>query len=73
MKHRLQLKTGNRELTGADFSWVDESEIVSRSSPGDLVRVVRSEYGDAFGRIVGALRTTGGRWMWARRPRSASS
>lgn len=38
VKHRIQLKTGNRELTGADFMWVDETEIVSRSTPGDLDR-----------------------------------
>jgi phosphate transport system permease protein len=59
VKHRIQLKTGNRELTGADFSWVDESEIVSRSIPGDLVRVVRTEYGDAFGRVTGAVAADG--------------
>jgi phosphate transport system permease protein len=56
---RLQLKTGNRELTRADFLWVDESAIVSISQPEDLVRVVRSEYGDAFGRIVRAYRDDG--------------
>ncbi len=59
VKHRIQLKTGNRELTGADFVWVDESEIVSRSTPRDLVRVVRTEYGDAFGRIAAALAADG--------------
>jgi phosphate transport system permease protein len=53
--YRLQLKTGNRELTRADFLWVDEAAIVSQSQPEDLVRVVRTEYGDAFGRIVGAV------------------
>ena len=51
---RLQMKTGNRELNRADFMWVDESAVVRRTQPEDLVRVVRSEYGDAFGRIVGA-------------------
>ena len=59
VRHRIQLKTGNRELTGADFSWVDESEILSRSTPGDLVRVVRTEYGDAFGRIAAAVAADG--------------
>ncbi len=55
-RFRLQLKTGNRELTRADFMWVDEAEIIGRSTPGDLVRVVRTEYGDAFGRITEAIR-----------------
>ncbi len=57
--HRIQLKTGNRELTRADFLWVDEAEIVEESQPEDLVRVVRTEYGDAFGRIEGAFREDG--------------
>jgi len=59
VKHRIQLKTGNRELTGADFVWVDEADIESRSTPGDLVRVVRTEYGDAFGRIAAAVAADG--------------
>jgi phosphate transport system permease protein len=53
--HRVQLKVGNREVTGADFLWVDEAEILDATTPTDLVRVVRSEYGDAFGRIVSAV------------------
>jgi phosphate transport system permease protein len=57
--HRIQLKVGNRELTRADFEWIDESEIVGRSTPDDLVRVVRTEYGDAFGRIIGASAVDG--------------
>ena len=57
--HRVQLKVGNRELTRSDFVWLDEAEIVGRSTPEDLVRVVRSEYGDAFGRIVRAVGADG--------------
>jgi phosphate transport system permease protein len=57
--HRVQLKVGNRELTRADFVWIDESEILARSTPDDLVRVVRTEYGDAFGRIVAAFSADG--------------
>ncbi len=57
--HRIQLKVGNRELTRADFVWIDESEILTRSTPDDLVRVVRTEYGDAFGRIVEAYGADG--------------
>ncbi|MFV2071743.1 MAG: phosphate ABC transporter permease PstA [Thermoanaerobaculales bacterium] len=58
-EHRIQLKVGNREITGADFLWVDEAAVRSRTTPEDLVRVVRSEYGDAFGRIVGATAADG--------------
>jgi len=53
--HRVQLKVGNRETTRADFLWVDEAVILDSTTPADLVRVVRSEYGDAFGRIVAAV------------------
>jgi phosphate transport system permease protein len=59
LEGRLQLKTGNRELTRADFFWVDEAAIVSSAQPPELVRIVRSEYGDAFGRIVGAVNESG--------------
>jgi phosphate transport system permease protein len=58
-EYRLQLKTGNRELTREDFLWIDEAMIVRSSRPDDLVRVVRSEYGDAFGRIARAYRDDG--------------
>jgi phosphate transport system permease protein len=53
--HRVQLKVGNREVTRDDFLWLDEAEIVDSTTSADLVRVVRSEYGDAFGRIVAAV------------------
>jgi len=57
--YRVKLKTGNRELTRSDFMWIDEAAIAANSQPEDLVRVVRSEYGDAFGRIVAAYRDDG--------------
>ena len=57
--YRLQYKVGNRDLDGRDFIWLDEAEIRSRHQPEDLVRIVRSEYGDAFGRIVGAETAAG--------------
>jgi len=57
--YRLQFKVGNRDLDGRDFFWIDEGQIRARSLPGDLVRIVRSEYGDAFGRIVGAISPDG--------------
>jgi phosphate transport system permease protein len=57
--YRLQFKVGNRDLDGRDFVWIDEGQIRARSLPGDVVRIVRSEYGDAFGRIVGAISSDG--------------
>ena len=53
MKHRrLQMKLGNRDIGGADFRWVNESEIASRQIPQDAVYVERREYGPFIGRPV---------------------
>jgi len=59
--YRLKLKVGNRDLTGRDFLWVSENEVRARTRSRDLVRIIRTEYGDAFGRIVGARYADGGR------------
>ncbi len=45
LRHRVQLKVGNRDLYGFDFKWVDESEVVKRDTPSGLFLVERSEYG----------------------------
>ena len=49
---RVQLKLGNRDFTGTDFRWIDESTIAAREYPGDVVYVERREYGPFIGRIV---------------------
>ncbi len=49
---RLQLKLGNRDLTGTDFRWVDEDQIRAREQPRDAVYVERREYGPFIGRPV---------------------
>jgi len=57
--HRLRFKVGNRDLDGHDFRWVDEARVTRRSRPADLIRFERSEYGDAFGRVVAATAPDG--------------
>ena len=53
LKHRrLQMKLGNRDVSGADFRWVNEVEIASRQTPEDAVYVERREYGPFIGRPV---------------------
>jgi phosphate transport system permease protein len=47
--HRIQLKVGNRDLSGADFRWIDESQITNRSQPREAVYVERREYGPFIG------------------------
>ena len=47
-KHRVQLKTGNREL-GSDFRWLREDEVTGWEIPDGAVAVERREYGPFFG------------------------
>ena len=49
---RIQLKVGNRDLTGVDFLWVDEDEIQGRSRPADAVMLERLEWGNFYGHMV---------------------
>ena len=49
---RLRLKTGNRDLTGLDFRWVEESAIAARERPRDAVLLERLEWGNFHGRAV---------------------
>jgi phosphate transport system permease protein len=51
-KFRIQMKLGNRDLTGADFRWVNEDEIASRERPADAFYVERREYGPLIGTPV---------------------
>ena len=48
---RIQIKVGNRDLFGADFRWIDEPAIASRSWPSDAVYVERREYGPFIGTV----------------------
>lgn len=52
---RIQLKVGNRDLSGADFRWIDESEIRDSRVPVDAVYLERREYGALIGRVVRLL------------------
>jgi len=48
-RHRLQVKLGNRDISGVDFRWVDEDQIRSRERPGRALYVERREYGSFIG------------------------
>ena len=47
---RIQLKLGNRDLTGSDFQWIDETAIAKRDYPADVLYIERREYGPFIGR-----------------------
>jgi len=50
---RWLLKTGNRELLGADFRWLDAFRVENVSKPEDLVVLERVEWGNLYGTLVG--------------------
>jgi len=50
---RELLKVGNRELYGADFSWVVGEWLESPRTPADLVVIERREWGNFYGYLLG--------------------
>jgi phosphate transport system permease protein len=49
---QYQVKTGNRDVTGADFRWLQEHNIKSQDQPADLMVVERREWGNFYGQLV---------------------
>ena len=50
---QYQIKTGNRDVTGADFRWLQQRNIKSQDHPSDLMVVERREWGNFYGQLVG--------------------
>ena len=50
-QYRIKLRVANRDLYGADFQWVDESQIAGREHPADVAMVERTEWGPLIGTI----------------------
>jgi phosphate transport system permease protein len=46
------IKTGNRDILGSDFRWIQTQYIQQQSLPNDLVAVERREWGNFYGRLV---------------------
>ncbi len=46
------IKTGNRDLTGADFRWIQERNIKEHTQPTDLIVVERREWGNFYGQLL---------------------
>ena len=46
------IKTGNRDLTGTDFIWIEERNVKAVSEPIDMMVVERREWGNFYGRLV---------------------
>jgi phosphate transport system permease protein len=67
---RIKVKVGNRDLGGADFRWIDESDIVARELPQQAVVLERVEWGNLYGTLVELRRghevlSTGPAEVWA--------
>jgi len=52
------IKTGNRDITGNDFRWIQTRYIKKQDSPADLVVLERREWGNFYGRLI-ALKENG--------------
>lgn len=56
---RYLIKVGNRDLTGADFIWINELEIVNQSTPQDAIVIEREEWGNFYGFLTSVSKESG--------------
>jgi phosphate transport system permease protein len=49
---QYQLKTGNRDVTGADFRWIQQRRIKDTRYPLDMMVVERREWGNFYGQLL---------------------
>lgn len=50
--HQYLVKTGNRDILGSDFRWIQAQYILEQSTPDDLIAVERREWGNFYGRLL---------------------
>jgi phosphate transport system permease protein len=50
-QYRIKLQVANRDLYGADFQWVDESQVTGREYPADVAVIERTEWGLLIGTL----------------------
>ena len=67
---RLRVKTGNRDVGGLDFVWIDRRDVAAERRPADAVTLERLEWGNFYGTME-ELRA-GGRVL-ARGPRAVAA
>lgn len=49
VRYRTEFQVANRDLYGADFRWVEDEQILSRTFPADAIFFERWEWGHLFG------------------------
>ena len=45
------VKTGNRDVLGADFLWIQDQYVLNKSQPEELISIERREWGNFYGRL----------------------
>lgn len=46
------IKTGNRDVSGMDFRWIQQQYIQSETDPQEMITIERREWGNFYGRLV---------------------
>ena len=46
------IKTGNRDITGMDFRWIQKQNVLSQSDPKEMITIERREWGNFYGRLL---------------------
>jgi len=46
------IKTGNRDLTGMDFRWIQLQNVLSTDYPKNMIVIERREWGNFYGRLL---------------------
>lgn len=67
-EREIQLFTGNKDVYGQGFRYINQKDIVSRTQPERVLKIERMEYGNAIGRPV-SLKLKGGEVIPASDPR----
>ena len=48
---QYQIKTGNRDITGADFRWIEERFVKQKNYPEPIMVIERREWGNFYGQL----------------------
>ncbi len=49
---QYQIKTGNRDVIGADFRWLQARNVKSEEFPPDIMVIERREWGNFYGKLI---------------------
>jgi phosphate transport system permease protein len=69
LHQRMLIKTGNRDITGADFGWYLQDFMTAETYPPELIVLERHEWGNFYGRLLavkenGEIKAQGSEAIW---------